>query len=230
MSDPKFEKFGLVQKMAGDQVDMSKINAQALVELTVDEIFAFRVVACDDQPDRDNERFTLDCLQALAPLFVGRTVIMDHTWTAKNQTARIYDAYVEASDGANRLILCCYIPISPATSEVIRSIQAGILREVSVGCAVGKAKCSICGADKITTHCEHRPGREYDGQLCVVELSQPLDAFEVSFCAVPAQPGAGVVKRYGGEDAPEDPPVPHKKTEVPVPGVTLALLELEKLR
>lgn len=227
MENPKFEKFGFVQKMAADQVDMGKINAQALVEMTAESVFAFRIAACDDQVDRENERFTVECLEGLAKLYVGRTVIMDHQWSAKNQTARIYDAKVEESGGVHRLILYCYIPRSDATASVIASIEAGILREVSVGCAVGKATCSICGADKTKTLCGHRPGREYDGQLCAVELSEPKDAYEVSFCAVPAQKEAGVVKQYGGEDTTAEDPDPGEGPEVKK---ALALLELEHKR
>lgn len=227
MSKPKFEKFGFVQKMAADQVDMDKINAQTLVALSAGSVFTFRIAACDDQIDRENERFTVECLEELAKLYVGRTVIMDHQWSAKNQTARIYDANMEESDGVHRLILYCYIPRSDATASVIASIEAGILREVSVGCAVGKATCSICGADKTRVFCEHMPGREYDGQLCMVELSEARDAYEVSFCAVPAQKEAGVVKQYGGEDIPAENPDPEENPEIQK---ALALLELEYKR
>lgn len=197
------------------------------MELTAESVFVFRIAACDDQVDREAERFTVECLEGLAKLYVGRTVIMDHNWSAKNQTARIYDAKVEESDGVHRLILYCYIPKSDATASVIASIEAGILREVSVGCAVGKAICSICGTDKTKTLCKHRPGCEYDGRPCVVELSEARDAYEVSFCAVPAQKEAGVVKQYGGEDTTVQKPNPG---EAPEAKKALALLELEYKR
>lgn len=69
-----------------------------------------------------------------------------------------------------------------------------------------KAACSICGADKAERHCEHIPGRVCDGKKCVVELDEAEDAYECSLVAVPAQPGAGVVKAYGGEKAPAPDP------------------------
>ena len=227
MGESDFKKAGLVQKLAAGKADMARVNAQALVELTAEDVFVFRIAACDDQPDRDNEQFTLECLQGLAKLYVGKTVIMDHKWSAANQTARVYDTAVELSEGVNRLILYAYMLRSEATADMIASIEGGILREVSVGCAVEDAVCNICGANKRKSWCEHMPGRVYDGTKCVVRLSGPRDAYEVSFCAVPAQPGAGVVKRYGGEDNKPEPPAPGEDTAAKK---ELALLELERQR
>ena len=47
------------------EADLALINAQSLRPLEAQEIFAFRLAACDDQVDRDNERFTLQTLRAL---------------------------------------------------------------------------------------------------------------------------------------------------------------------
>lgn len=221
MSEVK--KYGAVVKQA-TAADMAKINAQAMRELTTEEVFTFRVAACDDQVDRDYERFTLAALNKMAQLFVGKTIIMDHQWSAKNQTARIYDAAVEQADGINRLVVSAYMLRNEKTVPTIDAIEGGILREVSVGCAVSVARCGICGVDKVKNWCEHHPGKDYDGKTCVIDLDEPTDAYELSFCAVPAQPGAGVIKAYGGED---NKPQSDPKTD---PNVikALALLELEE--
>ena len=63
---------------------------------------------------------------------------------------------------------------------------------------MGKNVCSICGAEE--GGCQHVKGQMYGDRLCFIELQEPLDAYEWSFVAVPAQPGAGVLKRYGQED------------------------------
>ena len=219
-----FKKHGSVEKRAGLTPDMALINAQALVELSADDVFVFRVAACDDQVDRDNERFTPNTLTQLADLYVGRPIIMDHSWSAKGQTARVYEAEVQEADGVNRLILSAYMIRNDATAPVIQAIEGGILREVSVGCSVKHAVCSVCGVDKAVGWCEHRPGKEYDGETCVVDLDEATDAYELSFVAVPAQPGAGVVKSYGGEARREDT---QKEIELQR---AMAQLELEKNR
>lgn len=195
----------VVKQEAGD-AELALINMQTLRPLAADEVFTFRLAACDDQVDRDYERFTSETLEGLAGLFVGKSVLMDHTWRAGSQTARVYAAGVEDSGGIKRLILRCYMPRTEQTAGIITAIEAGILRECSVGCAVRRAVCSVCGADQTKTCCPHIPGREYDGQLCVMELDGAKDAYEVSLVAVPAQPRAGVVKtkRYGGAEAPEE--------------------------
>ena len=196
-----------VEKQAVDAAELTLINKQALRELTAEEVFTFRMAACDYQVDRDHERFSDNALEGLAPLFVGKTVLMDHTWSATSQTARIYAADVEEHGEVKQLVLRCYMPRSDATAGTVAAIEAGILRECSVGCAMGSAVCSICGTDQTKAYCEHRAGKTYDGQLCVMALDAPQDVYEVSFVAVPAQPEAGVIKskRYGGPDKPEPP-------------------------
>lgn len=196
-----------VEKQAVNAAELALINKQALRELTAEEVFTFRMAACDNQVDRDHERFTDKALEGLAPLFVGKTVLMDHTWSAASQTARIYAADVEDHGEVKQLVLRCYMPRSDATAGTVAAIETGILRECSVGCAMGSAVCSICGTDQTKAYCEHRAGKTYDGQLCVMALDAPQDVYEVSFVAVPAQPEAGVIKskRYGGPDKPEPP-------------------------
>lgn len=176
--------------------DMEKINRLALVELAAEDVFTFDVIACDNQVDRDGEQFSDAALDKLAKLFVGKTVIFDHQWSAGNQTARIYDATVtEKAGGLRQLRVSVYMLANDSTAALREAICGGILREVSVGCAVSKLTCSVCGTDYCT--CGHRKGDSYDGVLCVVVLDEPTDAYELSFVAVPAQRGAGVTKAAG---------------------------------
>lgn len=221
----KFEKAGLVTKQAARPEDMEKINRFTLRELSEEDVFIFRIAACNDQPDRDHERFSVETLKQLAELFKGKTVIMDHNWSSSKQTARIFDGSVETADGVSRLILSVYMIRSGASAPVIEAIEGGILKEVSVGCAVKRAVCSICGTDKASSCCPHKPGAVYDGNTCIVILEDAIDAYELSFVAVPAQPEAGVVKTYGGENKPSAA----EETAEFERRKALALLELEEI-
>lgn len=200
-------KAALVEKQSISEGELALINVQSLRPLTKEEVFTFRLAACDNQVDRDHERFTDGALEGMAPLFVGRPVLLDHRWSAGSQTARVYAAGVEG-ETVRRLVLRCYMPRMEQTASTITAIESGILRECSVGCAVERAICSICGADQSKTCCDHWPGREYGGQVCVMELDGARDAYEVSLVAVPAQPRAGIIKskRYGGQGGLQEPP------------------------
>ncbi len=177
--------------------DLELINALTKKPLKEDEVYTFSVRLCDDQPDRDMERFSIGALHELAKLFVGKPGIFDHAWTAKGQTARLYAASVEKIGDATCLIGKAYVLKIEENEAIIAAIDGGILKEVSIACAMKKATCTICG--KPYGSCDHRRGSTYDGEVCYAELSEAVDAYEFSFVAVPAQPKAGVVKGAGLE-------------------------------
>ena len=174
---------------------LEKINALAKGTLTAEQVYVFSVRLCDDQVDRDFERFDTEALPVLAKLFVGKSGIVDHKWSAGSQLARIFDTEILTEDGVTGIKAWAYIRRGGAGDEWIADIEAGIKKEVSVGCAMGRSVCSICGGEYGS--CGHRKGEYYDGQLCCAVLRDPVDAYEFSFVAVPAQREAGVLKGLG---------------------------------
>ena len=183
-----------------DKATMEKINLYTRRAYKPEEVYTFSVVLCDNEVDRDGECFTKETLEELAKLFVGKTGILDHEPTSKNQTARVFDAAVKEIPGKvtalnepyAQLTAQAYVPRNDGTKAFIESIESGIRKEVSVGCAVKKRVCSVCGAES----CVHVPGKTYNGKRCVRILSGAADAYEFSFVAVPAQRAAGVVKKF----------------------------------
>ena len=180
------ESNGLKNSMVTRE-ELAIINQFTKRALTEDEVYTFAVRLCDNEVDRDGERFPRATLEELAELFVGKSGIFDHEWTAKGQAARCY------------LKGYAYMLRGGENDALIAQIEGGIKKEVSVGCSVERCVCSICGEDINT--CAHKKGEVYGGKVCCAELVNAQDAYEWSFGAVPAQPRAGVLKRCGGGEA-----------------------------
>ena len=176
-------------------VQLESINAQAKAELKQEQVYVFSLRLCDDQVDRDMERFDTAALPALAKMFIGKTGIVDHKWSSDGQVARIFETEVIREERCSYIKAWAYIRRGGAAEEVIADIEAGIKKEVSVGCAMGRSVCSVCGGEY--GQCGHQKGEYYDGQLCCAILKEPMDAYEFSFVAVPAQREAGVLKGLG---------------------------------
>lgn len=184
--------------------EMELINGYTRKRFTKDEVYVFTVVLCDNDVDRDFQRFPVETLTALEKLFVGKSGIFDHSPMTANQTARIISCSTKSVDGAVtatgdqyfRLEARAYIPRGRQFDDVIYAIESGIKKEVSVGCSVAFERCSVCGES--IGACGHKRGEVYGGKLCYGELIDPTDAYEWSFVAVPAQREAGVIKSYSG--------------------------------
>lgn len=194
-----------VQALEVNDAELAKINKFTLEPLDAEKVFIFKVAACDNEiDDRNFEPFNLRALKDLKRLYVGKTVIKDHSRRADNQIARVYDAELvsdsEKVTGAGEvfttLVLKCYMVKTSRNADLITEIKAGIKKEVSTGTRAKKMVCSICGTDNMKTYCPHMWGREYDGKICYFTLDGAKDALELSFVAVPAQPRAGAVKHY----------------------------------
>ena len=192
---------GAVSAAEASQEELAQINALSRRELKAEEVYTFAVRLCDNEVDRDWERFPAKTLEELAGLFVGKSGMFDHQWSARGQTARIYrtelvreDAQVtKAGEEYCWLKGYAYMLRTPSNEELIAEIEGGIKKEVSVGCAVERAVCSVCGG--AMESCGHGKGQMYDGKQCWAELEGAVDAYEWSFVAVPAQRKAGVVHK-----------------------------------
>ena len=192
-----------ITKSLATEKDMELINGYARRELKSDEVYTFSVILCDNDIDRDGERFTEKALNELSKLFVGKTGIFDHNPTAENQAARIFSTEVVCDSSRKNALgeVYCYLEAkaymlrNEKNANLIDEIDGGIKKEVSVGCSMKSKTCSICGSQRGL--CTHRAGVEYDGKICYFELDEPTDAYEWSFVAVPAQKNAGVIKAYG---------------------------------
>ncbi len=196
---------GIVEKSAKiSKSDMEKISRFTRKEFSEDELYIFNVTLCDNDIDRDYEKFSIQALKQMQQLFIGKTGISDHSMKSSDQKARIFDTFVEKQNGkftADGEQLYClkakaYMLRNKENSALIQEIDAGIKKEVSVSCSMGSNICSICSKDRRKEKCTHINSKTYGGKLCYSILSDAKDAYEFSFVAVPAQRGAGVTKSF----------------------------------
>lgn len=182
---------------------MELINRYSQKTLTEEEVFIFPVTLCDNDVDRDFEAFGDECLEDLKRLFVGKTGVFDHEAIAGNQAARIFFTEIETDEnrrtvaGAQykRLRAKAYMVRTKDNESLIKEIDGGIKKEVSISCSAAEKRCSICGK----AACAHKKGRTYSGKLAFKIITGASDAYEWSFVAVPAQRNAGVSKAFNPE-------------------------------
>lgn len=216
---------GMIEKAAQlapqevTEAELKAINKYALEPLAAENVFTFKAVLCDNELDRQHERFTQKALQDMQKLFLGKTVIKDHWHSADNQVARIYATELVETGKATKsgeaymqLVAHCYMVRTASNADLIAEIKGGIKKEGSVGFAASSVICSICGTDNAKNYCRHFRGRSYEkeggSQVCTFTLAGVRDAYEFSLVAVPAQRSAGVTKSYTGEtiqETREDP-------------------------
>lgn len=214
LNEQKFHLKAMVSTKEVEDItteDMTLINKHTRRELTADEVYIYPIVLCDNEVDRDYEYFTKKDLEILADLFVGKTFIQDHSWKSGNQHSRIFKTEVvkvpgKTVEGNSKLkgkpyyqLKAWAYTVRKGHENLIEDIEAGILKEVSVGFSISDLECDICGNSFYDgANCSHWPGRNYkvNGKdlTCYLHMKEPKEAFEVSFVAVPAQPAAGVVK------------------------------------
>lgn len=187
-----------------DKTTLEKINKFTRRELKEEELYTFSVILCDNEIDRDGERFSDKALDILKSMFIGKTGIFDHKPSTSNQTARIFDTEIITDESRTTkngepykyLKASAYMVRTEDNKNLIAEIDGGIKKEVSISCSAAKRICSVCGRDKSQGSCGHINGKSYGGRICHTILDEISDAYEWSFVAVPAQVNAGVTKKY----------------------------------
>ncbi len=151
--------------------DLQLINTYTRIAVHENDVYLFSIVLCDNDVDRDGERFTTVSLYELAELFVGKTGIIDHNPSAKNQAARIFSCKVEKIDGRKtalgddyyRLKARAYLPVCESNRDIILAIDSGIIKEVQQSPIRMRHTGSQVHRNKALSH-KPRPFCEYTSQ------------------------------------------------------------------
>ena len=151
-----------VTKSVATPNDLKKIHNYTRREVTAEELYVFDVTLCNNDIDRDFERFSVEALNEMAPMFIGKTGIFDHSMKTSDQKARIFETRVEKENGKKTLDNMdfyslkarAYMLNNEENKSLIDEIDAGIKKEVSVSCSMSRSVCSVCSADTKKHRCE----------------------------------------------------------------------------
>lgn len=216
-------KVASVSPLEITDADLRKINKYTLSPVSAEDVFIFKATIADnEQDDRNYMPFNLKALQDMKKLYLGKTMLKDHSRRADNQIARIFDTELvqdgnkqtELGELHTELVAKIYMIKTDSNKDLISEIIGGIKKEVSTSTVPEKMVCNICGVDNMKDYCRHYPGREYDvtdetgkssKRRCKMLLYGAKEAYELSFVAVPAQPRAGTHKSIGFVKPVENP-------------------------
>lgn len=104
-----------------------------------DSVFLFDITLCNSKPDRDNECFSVKSLYDMRSLFLGKTGYIASNST---QMARIFKTWiVQTKEFYNGFPVCelkasAYMIRTSENENVIKEIETGIRKEVSISCSV----------------------------------------------------------------------------------------------
>ncbi|MDA8104747.1 MAG: hypothetical protein M0Z71_05150 [Nitrospiraceae bacterium] len=199
MYEKQIKMKGLGAAVTVTVTQLQKINSYALAELKPEEIYVRRFLIAHNGVDRDNERFPEDCLDGFMQTLPGKSVLRGHN---RNEMpcGLFFDAYKETMSPAQFLSVTgekinlpdsilqaqalygwVYFLRNDTTKDLIASMDAGILRYVSIG---------FRAADR-------REVRGEANQAVYEEYVAPAEALEGSIVWLGAQPGA-VIKGADG--------------------------------
>ena len=117
--------------------ELAAVNAFAKTELRPEDVYVFSVLLCDNEVDRDFERFTQKSLEELGELFIGKTGISDHEWKSANQVARIYRTEV-LTDAARQTASGEAYTYLKGHAYMLRTEEnAGLIAEIGQAVAAG---------------------------------------------------------------------------------------------
>jgi len=175
---------------------LGKIRRYALEELGPEDVYVRWAAVCNDQLDRDYERFSREVLEGFARTLPGKALLVGHQHQSAPE-GRFFEAWLEEREGRTDLVAGFYIVKTQQNEHLRRQIDGGVFKYVSVGFTCEDLVCDLCGKSLRGPECPHIPGRRYDGQLCTATWRGEAEAAEGSIVYLGSQRGAEIVKGAG---------------------------------
>lgn len=166
--------------------DLEKINKFTRKPLNSDDVAIFEVTLCDNEVDKDYERFDKGALEMIRTLSVGNLGVLYDVSHSTDQIARIYDCQInelnkltQSGEYYKKVVAKVYIILTPNNSSLVEKLSSTPV-EVGISCSIKDCTCSICGQNMRVSACRHIKGKKYKGKLCYGVLSGMYDFLEWS--------------------------------------------------
>lgn len=146
-----------------------------------EDVYIFKIKLADDLVDRDYECFDKTAILQMKDLFVGK-----HGFCGYGVSGRIVKTFTQTNEetGAFELWAYAYIIRESKSVDVIKEIETGIKKEVSISCCVKERVCSVCGNN--FGYCGHNKKHWYgNNKCCYTILKGVTDVYEWAFVEPP---------------------------------------------
>ena len=160
--------------------------------LTLDDVHIRAMRLVSDEVNDHGGRFPREEHERLCELVIDSPVLIGHDRShlpvARNFAARCVD------EGERRWVEVWFYWLrgdGPHHDQLAADIDAGVVKEGSIGFEFALPQCSICGEDIRT--CEHIPGFEYEGQTAHYEYRNIIRVLETSLVYRGATPNTRIV-------------------------------------
>ncbi|MBA4543986.1 hypothetical protein H1164_13940 [Thermoactinomyces daqus] len=185
------------------EMDLDLINRHTLEPVTAEEVFTFSGICSNDQPDAYFTRMDTSTTlrNYVEDLQTGVSLQESHDITRNPYGRSYHGELISTEEGGHAVRGYWYIirdlHINGAnTNDMIRAIQTGVIRDLSVGFGGSDMwyRCGSCGRNLWDWECHHIPGLEdEEGQI---NFAWVMDAKlrEVSTVYKGATPGAYIEK------------------------------------
>ncbi len=161
--------------------------------LTLDDVHIRAMRLVSDEVNDHGGRFPREEHEGLCELVIDSPVMIGHDHTrlpvARNFAARCVD------EGERSWVEVWFYWLKgdgPHHDQLADDIEAGVVKEGSIGFEFALPQCSICGEDIRT--CEHIPGFDYEGRTAHYEYRDIQRVLETSLVYRGATPGTHIVK------------------------------------
>lgn len=181
-------------KQEPDIVQVEKIEEFDISHINPSNVYEIEAIHGYPLATRNYTRYMPEALRGCIESWTKpypRPLIKFHNDIDGETIGRIIEAsYIENSPSTNTPAI--KVKAAIGKNESIQDIENNILLTVSIGVGVSDCRCSICGQDYFTGECEHLRGKEYDGEMCYIDIYS-MEARELSFVIVPSDPYAMLV-------------------------------------